>query len=152
GIVCGALVGFGFAIPENAAYLLIAAVEAGFIGLWHALWVRAVLGAFTHAVFTATVGGGIGWGRARRAGVGGRAAAVPAPPAAPLRLRRRARPAASLAAAFPPPSPPGAPAGAGGGRGAGSLSTYVPVVPAAGLAPGVLALAALAEASRRRRA
>jgi RsiW-degrading membrane proteinase PrsW (M82 family) len=68
GVVCGALVGLGFTMAENVSYLTLAAVQGGTAGLERALWVRAVLGGFTHAVFTAAAGAGIAWSRDRLAG------------------------------------------------------------------------------------
>ena len=86
GIVCGALVGLGFTMTENIRYLTLAALQGGSAGLDRALWVRVALGGFTHAVFTATAGAGLGWTRER-----------PRPPARSLWV-----PAAVLAAAILP--------------------------------------------------
>jgi protease PrsW len=63
GIAYGALVGVGFAMTENLQYFLLAAVQGGTSGLGQAVYTRALLGGINHAVFTATTGAGIGWGR-----------------------------------------------------------------------------------------
>lgn len=70
GMLHGALVGIGFAMTENLHYFLLAAVQAGSTGLAHAVYTRAILGGFNHAVFTATAGAGLGWALERRAGAG----------------------------------------------------------------------------------
>lgn len=64
GMVAGALIGFGFDLAENAQYLLLAAVQGGMPGLVRGVWVRGILGGLKHAVFTATIGAGLGWARA----------------------------------------------------------------------------------------
>ncbi|MFN8545215.1 MAG: PrsW family glutamic-type intramembrane protease [Candidatus Binatia bacterium] len=61
GIACGALVGVGFAMTENLGYLMLAAVQGGAEGLQRGVWVRAVLGGFQHAAFSALTGAAIGW-------------------------------------------------------------------------------------------
>lgn len=63
GLVYGALVGLGFELTENVRYLTLAAVQAGIAGLARGVWVRGILGGLKHAVFTATVGAGIGSAR-----------------------------------------------------------------------------------------
>lgn len=63
GALLGALVGLGFELVENQHYLTLAAVQAGTAGLARGLWVRGILGGLKHAVFTATTGAGLGWGR-----------------------------------------------------------------------------------------
>jgi RsiW-degrading membrane proteinase PrsW (M82 family) len=59
GVVCGALVGFGFTVTENVHYLSLAALQGGPEGFERALWVRTVLGGFTHAVCSATAAAGL---------------------------------------------------------------------------------------------
>jgi protease PrsW len=79
GIVLGALVGIGFVLTENFLYLGIAMLQGGEAGLLRALFLRGVLGAAMHAVFTATAGAGLGWraeSRARGVAVSWRAPAL----------------------------------------------------------------------------
>jgi RsiW-degrading membrane proteinase PrsW (M82 family) len=57
GIAYGALVGLGFAVAENLHYFTLAAVQGG---LARSLYLRGLLGGLNHAIFTATVGAGIG--------------------------------------------------------------------------------------------
>ena len=59
GILCGALVGIGFAMTENTQYFLLAMVAGGLPGLWQALYTRALLGGLNHAMFSAFAGAGI---------------------------------------------------------------------------------------------
>jgi RsiW-degrading membrane proteinase PrsW (M82 family) len=61
GIVYGALVGIGFAFTENVVYLTFAVLQGGSGGLWRAVYVRALLGGWNHAAFTATSGAALGW-------------------------------------------------------------------------------------------
>lgn len=63
GMVYGALVGMGFALSENVTYFTLAAVQGGEPGLIRAVYLRAILGGCNHALFTATVGAGLGWAR-----------------------------------------------------------------------------------------
>lgn len=65
GLVCGGLIGAGFSMTENATYFILAAVQGGAAGLAQSIYLRAVLGGLNHAAFTALVGAGIGYGRAR---------------------------------------------------------------------------------------
>ncbi|MGH7785561.1 MAG: PrsW family glutamic-type intramembrane protease, partial [Candidatus Binatia bacterium] len=65
GIVCGGLIGAGFSMTENASYFLLAAVQGGAAGLAQSIYLRAMLGGLNHAAFTALVGAGVGYGRAR---------------------------------------------------------------------------------------
>jgi RsiW-degrading membrane proteinase PrsW (M82 family) len=67
GILCGALVGVGFAPVENASYLTLAAIQGGPGGLLSGLYLRGVVEGLNHAVFTAAVGAGLGWARSGRA-------------------------------------------------------------------------------------
>jgi RsiW-degrading membrane proteinase PrsW (M82 family) len=71
GIVYGGLIGMGFAFTENVVYLTFALLGGGAAGLAQAVYVRALLGGFNHAAFTATTGAALGWARSA-AGVGGR--------------------------------------------------------------------------------
>ncbi len=66
GIVCGALVGIGFAMTENINYLLLSAVFGGDRHLPEMIYQRA-LGSLNHPIFSATFGAGIGWARRRAA-------------------------------------------------------------------------------------
>jgi RsiW-degrading membrane proteinase PrsW (M82 family) len=61
GIVYGALIGTGFAFTENVVYLTFAMLQGGPTGLAQAVYVRALLGGFNHAAFTATTGAALGW-------------------------------------------------------------------------------------------
>jgi RsiW-degrading membrane proteinase PrsW (M82 family) len=63
GIVNGAWIGLGFDLAENLEYLTLAAVQGGTAGLMRGVWVRGFLGGLKHAVFTGTVGAGLGWAR-----------------------------------------------------------------------------------------
>jgi RsiW-degrading membrane proteinase PrsW (M82 family) len=60
GIVYGGLVGIGFAFSENVVYLTFAMLQGGSAGLLQAIYVRALLGGFNHAAFTATTGAALG--------------------------------------------------------------------------------------------
>ena len=64
GIVYGALVGVGFVLTENLLYLAFAVLQGGAAGLARGVYLRALLAGGNHAVFTATVGAGIGCARA----------------------------------------------------------------------------------------
>jgi protease PrsW len=150
GAVCGALVGLGFTMAENVNYLTLAAVQGGAAGLERALWVRAVLGGFTHAVFSATAGAGIAWSRARRAGP----------------MRRMRVPAVAVSAAVAQHvlwnsvasrkitqvlcNPIVLDGPCRESPEVTGLLVTIPLVVAAGLAPGVLALWALVLWTRRR--
>ncbi len=63
GIVCGALVGLGFAMTENIGYFTLAAVQGGPRGLVQSLYLRAVLEGLVHPAFAATTGAGFGYAR-----------------------------------------------------------------------------------------
>ncbi len=60
GVLCGALVGMGFAFMENVHYLLLAGLQGGRAGIAQGVYLRGVLGGANHAVFCATVGAAIG--------------------------------------------------------------------------------------------
>jgi len=60
GIVYGALIGMGFAFTENVIYLTFAVLQGGPAGLLQAVYIRALLGGFNHAAFTATTGAALG--------------------------------------------------------------------------------------------
>lgn len=147
GIVFGALVGLGFDLAENLHYLTIAAVQGGFDGLLRGVWVRGILGGPKHAVFTASVGAGLGWGREH----GGRArwlAPVLGATAAVLQHAAwngvaseaitRALCGAPAPAAACLPAPPEQ-----------ALFLGIPLIMACCLGPGVLVLAAVARRARR---
>ena len=55
GGVLGALVGLGFAWGEDVGYY-VSALENGMSGLWESFLVRAILGAYAHAIFTGVFG------------------------------------------------------------------------------------------------
>lgn len=61
GIVYGALIGVGFAFTENVIYLTFAVLQGGPAGLMQAVYIRALLGGFNHAAFTATTGAALGY-------------------------------------------------------------------------------------------
>jgi RsiW-degrading membrane proteinase PrsW (M82 family) len=63
GVVCGALIGIGFVLTENLTYLGFAALQGGEAGLARSIYLRGVLAGTNHAIFTATIGAGIGWTR-----------------------------------------------------------------------------------------
>ena len=60
GGVLGALVGIGFAWGEDVGYY-VSALEDGMSGLWESFLVRAVLGAYAHAIFTGVFGYALAW-------------------------------------------------------------------------------------------
>jgi protease PrsW len=60
GIIYGGLIGIGFAFSENVVYLTFAMLQGGSTGLLQAVYVRALLGGFNHAAFTATTGAALG--------------------------------------------------------------------------------------------
>lgn len=68
GGVLGALVGIGFAWGEDVGYY-VSALEDGMSGLWESFLVRAILGAYAHAIFTGVFGYALAWAvlRARNA-------------------------------------------------------------------------------------
>lgn len=68
GIIYGALVGFGFAFTENVIYLTFAMLQGGASGLLRGLYLRALLGGWNHAAFTATTGAALGYAVTARAG------------------------------------------------------------------------------------
>lgn len=65
GIIYGALVGLGFAMTENILYFGSFYLEGGPAGLIIGFFIRAGIGGFSHALFTACTGAGIGWARSR---------------------------------------------------------------------------------------
>jgi RsiW-degrading membrane proteinase PrsW (M82 family) len=65
GIVYGALVGLGFAMTENILYFGTTYQAEGPVGFGFLFVLRAVLGGFAHALYTATTGAAIGWARAQ---------------------------------------------------------------------------------------
>ena len=71
GGVIGALVGLGFAWGEDVGYY-VSALEDGMSGLWESFLVRALLGAYGHAIFTGVFGYALAWAvlRARNVLVG----------------------------------------------------------------------------------
>ena len=60
GGVLGALVGIGFAWGEDVGYY-VSALEDGMSGLWESFLVRAILGAYAHAIFTGVFGYALAW-------------------------------------------------------------------------------------------
>ena len=65
GIIYGALVGLGFAMTENILYFGSFFLEGGLAGLIFGFFIRAGIGGFAHALFTACTGAGIGWARSQ---------------------------------------------------------------------------------------
>lgn len=65
GIIYGALVGLGFAMTENMLYFSTFLNEMGLGGLLFGFFLRAGLGGFSHAIFTAITGAGIALARTR---------------------------------------------------------------------------------------
>lgn len=66
GIIYGAVVGFGFAMTENALYF-IAELAEGSLGSFGLLWLlRAVVFGLNHALFSAIFGAGLGLARLSR--------------------------------------------------------------------------------------
>lgn len=65
GIIYGALVGLGFAMTENILYFGSFFLEGGVAGLVVGFFIRAGIGGFSHALFTACTGAGIGWARSQ---------------------------------------------------------------------------------------
>ncbi len=65
GLVCGALVGVGFAFTENLEYFTMAVVQGGHTALAQSVYVRAVMGGLSHPIFAATTGAGLGLARER---------------------------------------------------------------------------------------
>jgi RsiW-degrading membrane proteinase PrsW (M82 family) len=61
GIVYGALIGVGFVVSENLLYFMFAILQGGQAGLARSVYLRGFLAGANHAVFTATMGAGIGW-------------------------------------------------------------------------------------------
>ena len=60
GGVLGALVGLGFAWGEDVGYY-VSALENGMSRLWESFLVRAILGAYAHAIFTGVFGYALAW-------------------------------------------------------------------------------------------
>jgi RsiW-degrading membrane proteinase PrsW (M82 family) len=75
-VATGALLGLGFAATENVGYYTLAAVQGGAAGLARAVYLRGVVQAANHALFTATTGAGIGWAAARASSARARLAAI----------------------------------------------------------------------------
>jgi hypothetical protein len=75
GLVCGALVGVGFAFTENLEYFTMAVVQGGHTGLAQSVYVRAVMGGLSHPIFAGMTGAGLGLARERPESAG-RAAGV----------------------------------------------------------------------------
>lgn len=135
GIVYGGLVGLGFVLTENLSYLMLAVLGGGTPGLERAIWTRAVLAGFHHAVFTASVGAAIGMGRASVAVVGLVAAVaqhvvwnVAAAPEITALLCSAPSPGAACA---PSPEPT-------------ALYVWIPLVVLACVGPGIAVLALIA--------
>jgi RsiW-degrading membrane proteinase PrsW (M82 family) len=64
GIVYGALTGVGFVLTENLLYFMFAILQGGEAGLMRSVYLRGLLAGGNHAVFSATLGAGIGWAAA----------------------------------------------------------------------------------------
>lgn len=66
GIVYGSIVGLGFAMTENIIYFGRAYAEGGLADLALIVVLRAILGGFGHALYTGTIGAGLGIARESR--------------------------------------------------------------------------------------
>lgn len=148
GIALGAASGLGFAATENVGYLTLAVLQGGLPHLLQATWARGILAGVKHAVFTASAGVGAGLalcarsrGRAALAAFAGCIAAVlqhvawnglAAPLAHEVLCDAPAPDAACAAAAGPLP-----------------LFVLAPLLAAAALGPGIVALYWLARRERR---
>ncbi|MCS6802040.1 MAG: PrsW family intramembrane metalloprotease [Chloroflexota bacterium] len=66
GIVYGSIVGLGFAMTENLIYFGRAYAEGGLADLALIVVLRAILGGFSHALYTGTIGAGLGLARESR--------------------------------------------------------------------------------------
>jgi len=66
-LVSGVLAGLGFSATENVQYMTIAAVQGGGAGLARAVYVRGFLQGLNHAVFTGAAAAGLGSARVARA-------------------------------------------------------------------------------------
>jgi RsiW-degrading membrane proteinase PrsW (M82 family) len=135
GIVYGGLIGLGFVLTENLSYLMLAVLGGGPDALDRAIWTRAVLVGFHHAVFTATVGAAIGIGGVA-GGVVGLVAAVGQHVvwnvvAAPRITALLCNPPTPGGACAPAPEPL-------------ALSAWIPLVVVACLGPGIVVLALIA--------
>jgi RsiW-degrading membrane proteinase PrsW (M82 family) len=65
GIVYGALVGLGFAMTENILYFGATWVDEGPVAFGVVFFLRAIMGGFGHALYTAITGAAIGWATER---------------------------------------------------------------------------------------
>jgi RsiW-degrading membrane proteinase PrsW (M82 family) len=149
GMVCGALVGVGFAATENLTYLALAAVQGGPGGLARAVYSRALLGGATHAVFTAASGAGLAWGRQARAPAGRIAAPLVGLVAAVVQhVAWNAIGSEAIAATLCNPAVPGGPCR--DAPDALGLFVTTPLIVAGLLGPGVVALLAVARQRRAR--
>lgn len=135
GIVYGALVGLGFVLTENLSYLMLAVLGGGTDALDRAIWTRAVLAGFHHAVFTATVGAAIALGRAGGGAIGLAAAVaqhvlwnVVAAPQITALLCNAPEPGGACATSPPPLA----------------LYAWIPLVVAACVGPGIAVLTLIA--------
>ena len=63
GIVYGSLVGIGFAMTENILYFGRTLQQEGLVGLGVLFYLRVILGGFGHALYTGTIGAGLGFAR-----------------------------------------------------------------------------------------
>jgi protease PrsW len=66
GIVYGSLIGLGFAMTENILYFGRILTQEGLIGLGLLFYLRVMLGGFGHALYTGTIGAGLGFARETR--------------------------------------------------------------------------------------
>lgn len=149
GIVCGALVGLGFTMTENVGYLILAAVQGGSAGLHVALWTRATLGGFTHAVFTATTGAGLGWVRERSPASSSGVAGVAFLAAVAQHVLWNTVASSTIIRVLCDAPVPGGPCRDAPGPAA--LFVTIPLVAGVGLAPGAVALVGAVVWARRRR-
>ena len=141
GIAYGALIGLGFVLVENLTYLMLATLAGGEPGLERAVWTRALLGGFHHAVFTASAGAAMALGRGRLVpAMIGLAAAIGQH--ALWNVVAASRISALLCNA---PVPGGACAPSPGAEG---LYLWIPLVVVVALGPGLVVLSMLARQRR----
>jgi RsiW-degrading membrane proteinase PrsW (M82 family) len=141
GIVVGALVGVGFTATENLRYLTLAAVQGGGIGLAHGIYLRGVLEGLNHAVFTGSVGAGLGWSRQGRGACAAMAPLLGLAAAVAQHVAWNGLASGAVTAVLC-----NAPAAGAACRDPDAVDLFVvtPLVVAAAIGPGLLALGAIA--------
>jgi RsiW-degrading membrane proteinase PrsW (M82 family) len=147
GMILGAIVGLGFTAAENVAYLTLAAVQGGGGGLARAVYLRAALQGFHHALFSATAGAGMGaaW-TVRTPALRGAAVAAGLGAAVAQHLAWNGLAAVAIAEALCDPALPGGPCRIEPHP--VTLLVLAPLVVAAALAPGSVALLLVVRATQ----